>query len=127
MYKIIESVIENRKFNLSDILDKIDTQWVQGNISQEEQDSLVALARERAVPQNSIDVYKKIEELENRVKLLEDAASGGEQSISEFVVGKTYFGGDEITFEGKRYVCTAPLGAVCVWSPSAYPAYWKLA
>ena len=27
MYKIIESVIENRKFNLSDILDKIDTQW----------------------------------------------------------------------------------------------------
>lgn len=127
MYKIIESVIENRKFNLSDILDKIDTQWVQGNISQEEKDSLVALARERAVPQNSIDVYKKIEELENRVKLLEDAASGGEQSISEFVVGKTYFGGDEITFEGKRYVCIAPLGAVCVWSPSAYPAYWKLA
>ena len=37
-----------------------------------------------------------------------------------------YYNGDKVTFEGKKYICIAPEDTACVWSPSDYPAYWKL-
>ena len=45
--------------------------------------------------------------------------------IDDFVVGKTYYKGDKVLFDGKIYECIAPDGVVCVWSPSDYPTYWK--
>lgn len=45
--------------------------------------------------------------------------------IDDFVVGKTYYEGDKVRFDGKIYECIAPDGVVCVWSPSDYPTYWK--
>ena len=37
-----------------------------------------------------------------------------------------YYKDDKITFEGKKYICIAPDGIACVWSPAEYPAYWQL-
>lgn len=43
----------------------------------------------------------------------------------EYVVVKWYYNGDKITFDNEKYICTAPDGQVCVWSPVDYPAYWQ--
>lgn len=127
MYTIVKSVIENGIYELTDILKKIDTQWVQGNITDTEREKLIALARENANMQNSIDIMAKLEELDRRVKALEEAEviKPDAEEYPEYEVGKWYYRGNKITFEQNRYECIAPEGVVCTWSPSEYPAYWK--
>lgn len=127
MINIIKSVIESGNFELSDILAKIDTFWLRGNLTKEESSELYAMAQAKAKPENSVDVMKKLEELEQRIKHLE--SKSGEETTEEypkFEAGKWYYVGDKITFEGKNYKCIAPEGVVCVWSPKDYPAYWEL-
>ena len=130
MQKIIEKVIESKNFELSDILKKIDTLWVQGSITEEVKKILADKARNNANMQNSMDILAKLEELDKRVKALESQAETEteeptEASYPEYEVGKWYYAGDKVMFEGGAYECTAPEGQVCTWSPSEYPAYWK--
>ena len=133
MQKIIEKVIETKNFELSDILKKIDTLWLQGNIDEEAKKSLSDKARNNANTQNSLNILLKLEELDKRVKALEEAKAENEEagteteeteSYPEFVAGKWYYAGDRIAFEGKNYECIAPEEVVCVWSPLEYPVYW---
>lgn len=128
MYDIFKQVISTGLFELTDMLKKIDVQWIHGAITEEERTELVALAQEHANVQNSIDVLKKLEELDRRVKALEDAEviNPDTEEYPEYEVGKWYYAGNKITFEQNRYECIAPEGVVCTWSPSEYPAYWKL-
>lgn len=127
MKNIIKSVIEAGRFELSDILKKIDTQWLQGSITDDEKAELVALAQGGAKVENSVDIIAKITDLEQRVKALEEGkTAGGEaEEYADFIVGKWYYAGDKITFNGKQYICIAPVGQVCTWSPADYPTYWQ--
>lgn len=131
MQKIIEKVIESKNFELSDMLKKIDTLWVQGKIDDEIRSILSDMARENANVQNSFDVIKKLEELDKRVKELEAKANTEEEteepteSYEEYKADKWYYTGDRVSFEGKNYTCIAPIGVVCVWSPKDYPVYWE--
>ena len=131
MKNIIEKVIESRNYELSDILKKIDTLWVQGSITEEVKKILADKARSNANMQNSMDILAKLEELDKRVKALEEANTSTkteektEVTYPEYTVGKWYYKGDKVTFEGTVYECTAPEGAVCTWSPTEYPAYWS--
>ncbi len=43
----------------------------------------------------------------------------------EYVAGKEYFYGNQITYVSEHYVCVYPKGMPCVWSPDEYPAGWK--
>ncbi|HIX15981.1 MAG TPA: hypothetical protein H9740_09725 [Candidatus Hungatella pullicola] len=87
MYDIFKSVIESGRYELNDMLTKIDTIWVQGDISEEEKTELVALAQEKANPENSYaplqkqvnELYEMYETLEKRVAALE----GGEPEEPE--------------------------------------------
>lgn len=130
MYSVVKSVIESRNYELADMLTKIDTLWVQGSITEEERAELIDLARQNAEVQQSIDILAKLEELDMRVKALEEGKSdvpteGGEEvTYDEYVAGKWYYNGDIVMFEGKTYKCNAPAGHVCTWSPSEYPIYW---
>lgn len=131
MYEVIKKVIESKRFELSDILTKIDTLWVQGSITDDQKGRLVQLAREYANVQNSIDVMAKLEELDRRLAALENGnvntpVEGEEETVEEYIVGKYYYNGDKISFDANTYICTAPEGVVCVWSPSEYPAYWEI-
>lgn len=38
---------------------------------------------------------------------------------------EVYHNGDKVTFQGDHYICTAPEGKPCPWSPTEYPAYWE--
>lgn len=134
MYSVVKSVIESRNYELADMLKKINTLWVQGvkngGISDEEKEALIDLARQNAEVQQSIDILAKLEELDMRVKALEegkkDDSEGGEDTTHpEYVAGTWYRNGDIVLFDGKDYMCIAPEGQICTWSPSEYPVYWK--
>ena len=133
MKNVIKKVIESKNYELSDMLKKIDTLWVQGSISEDAKKILADKARNNANVQNSMDILAKLEELDKRVKELEDAQANNEteepteETYPEYEVGKWYYNGNKVMFEGVAYECTAPEGVVCVWSPLEYPAYWVVA
>lgn len=137
MYRTIESVIENKNYELEDILGKIDKRCIEGRLTEEERDELFEKARENAIPENSYaPLEKQVEILRDEVKALREevnALKNGDQPEEEPVVEypeyvqptgahDTYKIGDKVTFEGKKYEC---LIDGCVWSPKAYPQGWK--
>ena len=136
MYNIVKDVAQAGNFELSDMLEKINVIWLKGDISYEQRSELIALAQEKATPQNSLDLVKKIEELDKRIVALENKLAAGDSGVEEgetpsvekypeFVIGKWYYTGDKITFNDKNYTCTAPSGTPCVWNPDDYPPYWQ--
>lgn len=126
MKTIIKNVIAAGNYDLTSVLKKINTVWAEGSISDEEKAELTELARAGANASVSIDVVAKLLELEQRVKALENNEQKPAEEYLEFVVGKTYYKGDTCSFNGVNYICVAPEGAVCVWSPADYPTYWAV-
>ena len=53
MYDIIKNVITSGSYELTDILKKIDTIWLQGALTEEQRTELIELARNSADPENS--------------------------------------------------------------------------
>lgn len=127
MKNIIKTVIENESFNLSDILKKIDKVWFENRMSDDERESLVMLAQEKAKAENNVDIMRKLDELEKRIRVLEEMKVSEDEptDVPVYEVGKWYYKGDVVMFEGSQYECTAPDGVVCVWNPIEYPAYWN--
>ena len=131
IYKILTDVLHSGNFDLGEKLESIQYYQVHGELTLEQMEELVSLAREKAKPQYNPDqdfeqVLQMLHNLDERVTKLE--MDGGEPSPAdypEYVAGKWYYNGDGCTFEGKKYDCIAPEGVVCVWSPAEYPAYWE--
>lgn len=129
MYEIIKNVIQSGRYVLTDMLTKIDTLWVQSSLSDNERTELIDIARSGVDPAQGVDVLAKLSDLDNRVAALERAGAtdpGPGEEYQEYVAGKWYYKDDKITYNGNKYICTAPEGVVCVWSPDEYPAYWQL-
>ena len=129
MKTIFDNVINRGAFDLKELLKRIDTFNIEGKLTDNERTELYVKAREAANAANSVDVVAKVAELEQRVIKLENAGADndttiGETVVDEYVVGKWYYNGDKVMFEGTEYGCVAPEGAVCTWSPAEYPDYW---
>lgn len=139
MYNIIKDVINGGNFELGNITKKIKSLWIDNSLTDDEMAELINSAQEKANVNNSIDVYAKLADLDKKVKELEykianitvgdteDDTTTEEVTYPEYEVGKWYYNGDTVSFEGATYMCTAPDGVVCVWSPTEYPAYWEIA
>lgn len=146
MYKVIKSVIESKRYELAEMLTKIDTFWVHGSITEEEHNELVALAREKALPENSYAplqermdaMYKELNALKERIIALESEGTTEdteetpevtEDEYAEYVAPTgahdAYYAGDKVTYNGVRYICVAPKGAAVVWNPNVMPSYWQ--
>lgn len=129
MYEIIKNVIQSGRYELTDILTKIGTLWVQSSLTDDERTELTDLARSGADPSRGVDVMAKLSDLDKRVAELERAGTTdpepGEE-YPEYVAGKWYYKDDKCTYKGSKYICTAPAEVVCVWSPEEYPEYWQL-
>lgn len=137
MYSIILSVINTGSFELTDILHKIDTLWLQGDIDDDQRAELIATAREKADPSASYAPLQKqvdkpaddLAALAARVTALE---GGGTEPVDEYPAyvqptgaHDAYHNGDKVTYNGTKYICIAPDGVACVWNPDTYPAYWQ--
>ena len=139
MHDIIKNVITSGRYELRDMLSKIDTIWVQGDLTDEQREELVELARENADPaasyaplQEQIDqAFAQIKALGDRVAKLETGEapepSPEPEEWPEWVqptgAHDAYGVGDKVTYNGKHYVSKI---AGNVWSPDAYPAGWEV-
>lgn len=138
MFDVVLSVINTGILELSDILVKIDTLWLKGDIDDDQRTQLIDAAREKADPSSS---YAPLQEQVD--KLADDLAAlaarvtalegGGTESTDEYPAyvqptgaHDAYHKDDKVTWNGKKYVCTAPDGVACVWNPDTYPAYWQV-
>lgn len=89
MYEILKNVINSKEYSLEDILKKIDTKWVQSEITDEQRDELITLAQANTDPSHSnAPLQKQIEELSKKHITLEEtvtALSATVQKIKETV------------------------------------------
>lgn len=134
MYDIIKSVINSGRYDLSDMLKKIDTIWLQGDITDEQKEELVGFAREKAIPENSYaplqqqidDLATLVADINTRLKTLEGGEPEPSEEYPEYVqptgAHDVYNTGDKITENGKKYTCKMD---GCVWPPSVYPQAWE--
>lgn len=129
MYDIAKSVIMSKRFELSDMLKKIDTLWVQGSLTDDQKTELVDLARQNADPAMSADILARLEDIETRLRKLETGSDGGElpsPEYPEYVSGRVYRKGDKVTYKGQKYICVLnEYTDSTTWSPEAYPVYWQ--
>ena len=135
MYEVTKNVIQSGNFELTDILAKIDTLWVQGSLTYNERAELIDLARGKADPSNSfaplqaqIDALaERVAKLEGKVEPADPDAPAEEYPAYVQPTGShdAYHAGDKVTYAGKQYACIAPEGVAVVWDPVTYPAYWE--
>ena len=139
MHDTIKDVINSGRYELNDMLHKIDTLWVQGDLDDDQRDELVELARENATPeqtyapiQEQIDqAFAQIKALGDRVAALE-AGKTPEPSpepeewpawVQPTGAHDCYNTGAKVTYNGQHYVSKIDGN---VWSPEAYPAGWQV-
>ena len=127
MFEVTKNVIASGSYELSHILTKIDTLWLQGALTDSERSQLIALARGNADPAMSYaPLQAQIDALAARVAALEgNTGEDWPQFRQPTGSHDAYHTGDRVIFEGKRYVCVAPEGVAVVWSPEVYPSYWQ--
>ena len=129
MYEIIKSVINSKDYKLEDMLYKISKMYIEDRITESEKSELDELARSNAKAENSYDMQKQLDNLEARVKALEEKSTTEESVINEYPeyvqptgAHDSYKVGDKVTYNGKKYICKMDN---CVWSPDVYPAGWE--
>lgn len=151
VFKQLKNYINSGLYDLNGILDKINILWVSNRLIDEEAQALVELARNNANPENSyaplqkqIDLlFENQKEFSNQLKEIAEKLNtligGGEvepvpepepsEEYPEYVnptgAHDAYYKDDKVTYNGKKYICIAPDGVACVWSPDIYPQYWK--
>ena len=69
MYSIAKNVILTGRYDLDDMLRKLDSIWLQGDLTEGEHTELQSLAREHADPSGS--VLERVNALDGRVTRLE--------------------------------------------------------
>lgn len=140
MYEIIKNVIENKDYELVDMLYKINKMYIESEITEEQKEELDNLARANANAENSYAPLQKqldntnarIDSLEERIAKLEGETTEEpsepvqEDEYPEFVqptgAHDAYNIGMGCTFNGEKYIC---LINGCVWDPITYPAGWQ--
>ena len=143
-YEDLRAQISSGDFKLQAMLDKLTRLYIEDMLTEEEYDDLMKLARENANPDKDIeentDIVKqlmlrvteseqKLKDLEARIVKLEDPEAEPEEPVvtyEPYDPYKWYYKDMTCSFEGKNYICIAPEGVVCTWSPAGYPPYWKL-
>ena len=124
MRTIFEQVISRGDYDLTAMLQNIDRYHIEGKLTDEDRESLYALAREGAQP--VYDYAAEIEAIWAAIRELQGQAQEPEE-WPEFVqptgAHDAYGVGAQVTYNGQRYRCKL---ANCVWSPDAYPDAWEL-
>lgn len=154
MYELIKQVINSKRYELASMLKKIDTVWIQGDITDEQKTELVELAQTNAVPENSYASYdKQIADIYDQIKEIKATVNANAQGTAALKEAVEKLGGtvttptepEEPADEYPEY--KQPTGAHdayqvgdkitwngkhyectyagCTWNPDVYPQGWK--
>ena len=128
MKNIFTAIIKKGGYDLTEILQKIDTYHIEGKLTDGERDELYALARGDAKP--AYDVEREIERLWAAVRELRgesDTTEPDGDTVEEFVqpagAHDAYQTGDLVLYKGTTYRCVTDN---CVWSPDVLPSAWEI-
>lgn len=128
MKTIFENVIKKGGYDLTALLNKIDTYHIEGKISDTERDELYALARVNPVAQ--YDYKGEIDRLWVAIRELQNGNTTTEETTTSEWRQPTgahdaYMKGDTMIYtDGKSYKSTIDNN---VWSPDVYPNGWEIA
>lgn len=113
MFEIFKNVILGKNYKLEDMLNKINVLWLESKLSDEEKTSLISLARENALAENSYasneiifkEIFDRLEKIENIVfKDDEEEVEEYPQFVQPTGAHDAYKIGDKITFsDGNKY------------------------
>ena len=125
IYKILTDVLHSGNFDLGEKLESIQYYQVHGQITIEQMEELVSLAREKAQPQ--YDPENDISQLLDRLHALEERVAKLEgtevvEKYPEYEADRWYFSGEGVTFEGTKYTCIAKKTK---FSPAEKPKDWQ--
>lgn len=145
MYDVIKIVIDAGGYSLSDVLAKIEREWVLGHLTDEERDQLIEAARANATPEGSMaplqermaavelalkSAQESIEAMDARLKKLEGqeppeppVADEWPEFVRPTGAHDAYAKGAKVTYAGKHYVSLIDGN---VWPPDEYPQGWQL-
>ena len=131
IYTDVTNVIAAGGYDLADLLHRIDVLYAGGRLTDEERETLVGEARERAEPDAQLpSLTERVGALELRVAALEQGTyqpsePEGDPEWPEWVrptsKDEYYRKGDKVTFEGVRYVCNKNNVTA---SPAENPKSW---
>lgn len=126
MKNIFTSVINKGGYDLTALLNKIDTYHIEGKITDTERDELYALAR--ATPQAQYDFKGEIDRLWVAIKELQRGNTTNETTATEWKqptgAHDAYMKGDTMIYtDGKTYKSLIDNN---VWSPDVYPNGWEI-
>ena len=138
MYEICRNVILSERFELTDMLKKIDALWIQGDISEDQRTELTGLARQRFAPdagyasgeERLLSVEKRVSALEKEIREIKGTDIPEEDEYPQWSkpthAGNAYYTGMKMTYtDGVRYVCIAPEGYAVVYGPDILPDMWE--
>lgn len=127
MKSIFENVIKRGSYDLTAMLDKIDSYHIEGKITDEEREELYALARTK--PEVQYNYKDEIERLWAAIKELQNKnVQNIPTEVREFIQPTgghdAYNQGDQVLFtDGQVYMSLINNN---VWSPSVYPQGWQV-
>lgn len=120
MYEIVKNVIMSGNFKLEDMSKKIDTIWVQGDLTEEQRTELIALMKEHLNPETempeALQMYRalkeEVESLKERVTKLENGGVAPEPPTGIEVptwepwdgISDRYQYGAVVTIDQKYYI-----------------------
>lgn len=143
-YEPLRAQISSGDFKLQAMLDKLTRLYIEDMLTEDEYDVLMQLARDNASPDKEVeentDIVKqlmlrvteseqKLKDLEARIVKLEDPETEPEEPVvtyEPYDPYRWYYKDMTCSLNGKNYICIAPEGFACAWSPVDYPPYWKL-
>lgn len=121
-YEIIKNVIKTGDFKLEDMTVKINTYWIQGEISEEQKAELIALMKEHLNPETEMPealqmcraLKEEVESLKERVTKLENGGVAPEPPAGIEVpawepwdgISDRYQYGSVVTIDQKYYIDT---------------------
>ena len=130
MKTIIENDIKNGRYELKDMLTKIDTAGYQGQIDSVERDELMRMARNNATASMGYaGIEERMARLEERVTQLENSiATPVEDEYPAWVqptgAHDAYMSDAKITYNGAKYICVAPADIAVTYPPDVLPGMW---
>ena len=134
VYAGFYELIGERRYDLEDVLHRIDVMYAAGRLTDEERTELYALARENAKAE--YDYAAEIEAIWAAIRALQASVGGSSGGSSGEAddwpayqqptgAHDAYYTGDKITYNGKHYICVIPENVACTYPPDVYPAGWQ--